>query len=90
MKTLKESLEQLQNELKNAKEIDAESVEILRKLMNDIHEVLRKSHQNEEIAEEHGNIIEELKKSAQNFELSHPELAGAIRIVINSFSNIGA
>ena len=90
MENMKESLEQLHRELSNAKEIDPESVEILRKLMNDIHEVLKKSDIGEHITTEHHNIIEGLKISAQNFELSHPELAGAIQIVINSFSNIGA
>ncbi len=90
MNSIKESLEQLHRELQNAKEIDQESVEMLRKLMNDIQDVLKESEIKKEMAAEHHNIIEGLRESAQNFELTHPELAGAIQIVINSFSNIGA
>ncbi len=88
MKNLKNSLEQLHNELQNAKSLDAESEEMLLKLMNDIHAILERKSEN--TSEEHSNILEGLKDSAQKFEVSHPELAGAIQIVINSFSNIGA
>ena len=88
MKKLKDSLEQLHSELQNAREIDPESAEILRKLIGDIENILERSGSERE--EEHKNILDGLRESAQKFELTHPELAGAIRIVINSLSNIGA
>lgn len=90
MNNLKDSLEQLHNELRNAKEVDPESAEILRNLISDIQNILERLESNRDVSEEHHNILEELKESAQKFELTHPELSGAIRIVINSFSNIGA
>ena len=88
MKSIKDSLSQLRNELKNAKEIDQESVDLLQSLMNDIKDILDRS--GELTQEEHHNILEGLRDSAQKFDVTHPELAGAIKIVINSFSNIGA
>lgn len=89
MKKLKESLEQLHLELRNAKEVDPESAEVLRKLIGDIQNILERSGSSGEVTDEHKNILDGLRESAQKFELTHPELAGAIRIVINSFSNIG-
>lgn len=88
MKGIKDSLEMLHNELQNTEQLDQESIDMLQNLMNDIRSILERSGVSS--PEEHHNILEGLKDSAQKFEVSHPELAGAISIVINSFSNIGA
>ena len=87
MEKLKDSLEKLHNELKNAEELDNDSRTALKELMNDIQMILNKSE--EKIGKEHHNILESLKESSQKFELTHPELAGAINIVISSLSNLG-
>ncbi len=87
MEKLKDSLEKLHNELKNAEELDNDSRTALKELMNDIQMILNKSE--EKIGKEHHNILERLKESSQKFELTHPELAGAINIVISSLSNLG-
>jgi|YelNatPaOPRAMG01_1025707.scaffolds.fasta_scaffold02079_9 predicted nucleic acid-binding Zn-ribbon protein len=87
MENLKKSLEQLHIELKKAKSIDAASEKILLDLMNDIHSLIARSESKED--EKH-NLLAGLKESAQKFEISHPELAKSIEIVINSLSNIGA
>ena len=84
---LEDSLHNLHEELKNTKEVDENSKTILQEIMKDIHNILE--HSEETISEEHANLVERLKNSATEFEVSHPELAGAINIVINSFSNIG-
>ncbi len=90
MKNLKDSLEKLHNELLNAEEVDSESAEELKKLIDDIQKVLKRSAAIKNGSEEQRTMLEGLRESARKFDLTHPELAGAIRIVINSFSNIGA
>lgn len=87
MENLKKSLAQLHEELKKAKSIDSQSEKILLDLMDDIHSLIGRSESKE--AEKH-NLLARLKESAQKFEISHPELAKSIEIVINSLSNIGA
>ena len=87
MEHLRRSLENLHNELKSAKQVDEESIKLLRKLMDDIQKILDKEERTSSGG--HQNIIEILKESAQKFELTHPELAGAINIVISGLTNIG-
>jgi len=87
MEKLRDSLEKLHIELKNAKHIDKESEKILIELMNDIRKLLDKD--DKDLGKEHHNILESLKESSQKFEVTHPELAGAINIVISSLSNLG-
>ncbi len=86
MENLKKSLEQLHKELQNAKSVDPESEMILRNLLEDIHSLIERT-EGKEITKH--SLINELKKSAQSFQVSHPEVSNAIRIVINSLSNIG-
>ena len=87
MENLRDSLKKLHKELKDAKQLDEESQKILRQLMNDIQSILDKSEK--VVVKEHHNLLESLKESSQKFELTHPELAGAINIVISSLSNLG-
>ena len=87
MEKLKESLENLHIELKNAKNINAESVKILHELITDINSILKK---NEKIPPSGtSSLLSSLKETPGKFELSHPELTGAINIVISSLTNIG-
>ncbi len=85
---LRDSLENLHSELKNANKIDDESRKILHKIVSDIYELLERAEASTEA--ENQNLLERLKDSYLKFEVSHPELAEEINIVINSFSNIGA
>lgn len=87
MENLRSSLKNLHNELKSAKQVDEESIKLLRKIMDDIKKILNKEERT--TSGSHQNIIETLKESAQKFELTHPELAGAINIVISGLTNIG-
>jgi predicted nucleic acid-binding Zn-ribbon protein len=87
MEKLKVSLEKLHQELKEAKQVDEDSKNALRELMNDIQTILDKNEK--DAVREHHNLLESLKESSQKFELTHPELAGAINIVISSLSNLG-
>ena len=87
MEKLKESLENLHNELKNSKNIDDESVKILHELIVDIQNILKR---NEKLTDDGtSTLLSSLKASAGKFEASHPELTGAINIVISSLANIG-
>jgi signal transduction histidine kinase len=87
MEKLRDSLEKLHKELKDAKQLDEESQKELRQMIEDIQLVLDKNEK--VVVKEHHNLLESLKESSQKFELTHPELAGAINIVINSLSNLG-
>jgi signal transduction histidine kinase len=87
MEKLRDSLEKLHKELKDAKQLDEESQKELRQMIEDIQLVLDKNEK--VVVKEHHNLLESLKESSQKFELTHPELAGAINIVISSLSNLG-
>ncbi|MGA7721093.1 MAG: DUF4404 family protein [Ignavibacteriaceae bacterium] len=87
MEKLKESLENLHQELKNSKNIDMEAVKALQELMSDIQNTLKK---NEKIVDS-GTIklLTSLEETAGKFEISHPNLTAAIKIVISALTNIG-
>lgn len=87
MEKLSESLENLHEELKNSKNIDAESVKALHELMADIQDILEKN-ENARIKEA-PKLLSSLEETAGKFEASHPKLTGAINIVISSLTNIG-
>jgi hypothetical protein len=87
MENLRKSLENLHKELKASKNIDDDSVKVLRKLMSDIQAILDK---NEKAAIANAPKLQSsLKETADKFEVSHPKLTGAINIVISSLTNIG-
>ncbi|MDR3625770.1 MAG: DUF4404 family protein [Ignavibacteriaceae bacterium] len=87
MENLRKSLENLHKELKDSKNIDDDSVKVLRKLMSDIQAILDK---NEKAAIANAPKLQSsLKETADKFEISHPKLTGAINIVISSLTNIG-
>ncbi|MEO8400001.1 MAG: DUF4404 family protein [Ignavibacteriaceae bacterium] len=84
---LNQSLEQLHERLKKISSIDEESKNTLRKISNDINNLLEKP--TEKAAEEKNEIIDSLKESATQFEADHPELAESIHIIIHTLSNMG-
>lgn len=84
---LYDSLRNLREKLKEAGKIDEESKELLKNLLDDIHRLIDK--EGEESSNESKNIIERLRESAEEFEISHPELAASINTVINGLSNFG-
>jgi|GEM_PF-2282402 hypothetical protein len=87
MENLKKSLENLHQELKNSKNIDMESVKALQELMLDIQNTLKK---NEKIVDAGTKkLLTSLEEMAGKFEISHPNLTGAIKIVISALTNIG-
>ena len=87
MEGLRKSLENLHNELKKAESLDEESREMLRILTSEIQEILDRSELTK--SKKHQRILANLQQSAQKFELTHPELAGAINIVINGLTSLG-
>ena len=87
MESLKQSLEKLHEELRNTSNIDAESKEMLKKLIKDIREVLDKTEPPS--GKKHQSVLEDLKEAAEKFEVSHPALAGAINLVINGLQSLG-
>lgn len=87
MERLKDSLENLHSVLSKAEHVDNDSKELLHKIMADIQNLLNKNVEDTHSTKR--GIIDDLKDSAMKFEATHPELAGAINIVISSLSNIG-
>ncbi len=87
MEKLKDSLENLHKVLSKAEQVDNDSKELLRSLMFDIQKLLDKKVEDAENKKH--NIIDDLKESAVKFEATHPELSGAINIVITGLSNLG-
>ncbi|MHB1688577.1 MAG: DUF4404 family protein [Ignavibacteriaceae bacterium] len=84
---LKQSLENLHNELKQAKSIDEGSLKILHKLLEDIRNILEDAETNKNGV--HKSLIDELTSSARNFEASHPKISESINILVNGLSNFG-
>ena len=84
---LSNSLRNLQGKLKEAGEIDEESRNLLKNLLDDIHRII--DNDSDKTEAESKNLIERLKEAAEEFELSHPEVASSINTVINGLSNFG-
>jgi len=87
MENLRASLENLHRELKDSKNIDEESLKVLRELMSDIQSILDRNDQASITSTP--KLQSSLKETAEKFEVSHPKLTGAINIVISSLTNIG-
>ncbi|MGE5797362.1 MAG: DUF4404 family protein [Ignavibacteria bacterium] len=77
----------LESELRKIKTLDEESKEILKKTMANIQEVLNRSE--DQTSDDQTNLLEDLKKSAAHFEVTHPELSESMHIVIHTLSNMG-
>lgn len=86
-KELKSLLHKLNSELKNTKNIDESSAEVLNQIKSEIEILL--DERNDKIIGRHTNLLERLKIAKEHFEAMHPELTSAINNVINFLNNIG-
>lgn len=84
--SLREQLINLDSELRKITTLDKESKEILKRVIDRVHEVLNKS---EDQSSGDNNLLEDLKQSVSHFEASHPELSESMHIVIHTLSNMG-
>jgi ElaB/YqjD/DUF883 family membrane-anchored ribosome-binding protein len=86
---LRETLQELHEELESTDSVDKENRELLRELMQDIRHLLEKSGEPSSAEqtswqERHRSLQDRLRHSAQDFEESHPSLTMALRRVIDA------
>jgi len=86
-KEFKGLLQKLNSELKNTKNIDKSSAEVLNQIKSEIETLL--DERNDKIIGRHTNLLERLKTFKENFETLHPELTSAINNVVNFLNNLG-
>jgi Domain of unknown function (DUF4404) len=82
-----QALLKLHEDLHKKKVVDEDSKEILGKLRDDIETIL--NQEKGATKEQSDNLIDRLKKSANHFEASHPEITAVINDVVTILVNIG-
>ena len=85
--TLQNMLDQLQDELSKVKAIDEDLRERLEQTMVDIEMLLNESDINGE--HHRSSLIKRLRKTVDDFELSHPELTTTLGDMAESLSRMG-
>jgi len=78
-------LEQLQGELKQSGNVDAQGREMLRGLEREIHQFLERS-EGETVRPA---FLRGLEDSIQHFEVSHPALTRVLSEMLNTLNNAG-
>lgn len=86
MSELQRHLAGLHEELRGAQRLDAEDRAMLETLLSDIQRVLQQGSGDEAPAGGHGDALED---AAVRLEAGHPELAGAIRAVLDALAKAG-
>ena len=82
---LRDTLEHLHKELKQARSVDERSRELLRDVMDDIHAILDPS-----AAEARpGSLVERLREAVGDFEDSHPAVTEAVGRVVDALAKMG-
>jgi len=85
---LRELLEQLQDELERAEEVEPESRDLLRDVMSDIETTLDRSAAGEAPAADE-SVKGRLDQAVVEFENSHPQLSFTLERLIESLTNMG-
>lgn len=81
---LRQTLEQLHEELEQADSLDPGSRELLREVMGDIREALDRPQTSES-----ASLLDRLREATGEFEESHPRLTAAVGRVADALSNLG-
>jgi hypothetical protein len=84
---LNELLKQLHAELGRTDSVDAESRDTLRKLAKDIQDLLDRAEGDETPG--YQSLLDQLRSTIVQFEVSHPRLSLAIAQVINALADMG-
>jgi len=84
---LDELLKQLHDELGRADSVDAENRDTLRKLAKDIQDLLDRAEGDETPG--YQSLLDQLRSTIVQFEVSHPGLSLAIAQVINALADMG-
>lgn len=84
---LNKSLENLHEELKRADSLDANTLNLLKDILDEIKEIMHRSNIGD--VSIHKSILERLKELAVAFESTHPKVSESIYTLTNSLSNFG-
>lgn len=84
---LNKSLEKLHEELKHADSLDANTLNLLKSILDEIKEIMHRSNIGDLAL--HKSIPERLKDVAVAFETTHPKVSESIYALTNSLSNFG-
>jgi hypothetical protein len=79
---LNNALQQLQNEIDNAQNMDDATLEKMRGLQTNIRQAMDDPN-------EHSTLRDSLDEAGAHLEAEHPTLAAAISTVVNILSNMG-
>ncbi|MFP4418024.1 MAG: DUF4404 family protein [Chitinivibrionales bacterium] len=88
-KQLREMLEKLHAQLKNADTIDETSQDLLRTVEDDIHNLLK--HSDEELPQRkhHRTLKQRLDEASRQLDSNHPKIADTMRHIINTMNSLG-
>ena len=80
-------LEELRNELNDAKSVSTVDLKLREQLLQDIAALLERQSRTAE--DEDQPVLERLKEAVELFEATHPSLAAGVARVINALVNMG-
>ncbi|TWT39302.1 DUF4404 family protein [Blastopirellula retiformator] len=83
---LRLKLQELQAELRDIDEMDAETRRLLEGAMEEIHDALNQDNSD---ALQHPSLVDNLNKATQEFETSHPGLTRIIGNMVDILGNTG-
>jgi len=86
-KELRNSLQQIQAEIKNTQTVDDKGSDLLRDLDGDIRSLLDRSE--EDLMQLHPSVVQRMEGALYHFEVSHPSLTTLISRLLDSLSNAG-
>lgn len=85
--TLRETLQQLHDELEETPQVDDNIRELLHNVMQDIQDVLEA--QAGQPTTQQQSLVDRLEEATTHFEVSHPRLTATVGRLINALSSMG-
>jgi len=86
---LHEILEQLQVEIKQAKNVDAKGRDLLREIDLDVHELLKRTENDTSHVQVHPNMIQRFENTIDHLEATHPSIANYLTELLEILSKAG-
>ena len=82
---LRETLQELEQELERAEALDAGSRERLERVVDEVRELLERTQERDE----EPSLLERLREATREFEEEHPALAETVGRLATALSNMG-
>lgn len=86
---LRETLAELEAELRESGPLDAELRERLERAIADARQALARAERERPGPDDHHGLIDHLTDSMRRFEADHPKLSVAVGRVVDALSNLG-